>query len=184
MLAFGVFFDLLPIILVLVVIFFVISQVGGGIVEEAASYAEAGQQIEEGGVWNTVHGYVWKVVAGSRVLVQVGWKALVGGTAALFFGPFLYIIGSFIASTLAYFFFTFWFFMKGVNIWTFGSAQRVLVNVTSIIVEHIPGLDLLPGITFMVWRHVVISRAEDALKDSELLNKTTQQLNILNKVHV
>ena len=189
MLGFGVFFDLLPIILLVVVGFFVISSLGmGNYSEDVTNLSKADKAIEEGGFWNTVAGWGIKGTAytriGGRAAKDTVKIALFGGGSALIFGPPLYMIGSFVASILAYLFFTIWFFIKGVNIWTFGSAQRVLVNMGSIIVEHIPGLDLLPGITFMVWRHVVISRAEDTLKDSELLHKTTQQINLLNKIHV
>jgi len=189
MLAWGVFFDLLPIILLIIAGYFVVSSLGmGNYSEDVGNLANADQAIEAGGFWNTFAGYAIKGTAytriGGRATKDVVKIVFFGGASAFLFGPFIYMIGSLVASTLAYFVFIIWFYIKGVNILTFSSAQRVLVNIGSIIVEHIPGLDLLPGITFMVWRHVVISRAEDALKDSELLNKTTQQLNILNKMRV
>jgi hypothetical protein len=83
---------------------------------------------------------------------------------------------SFIATFCAYIIFTIWFFTKGVNIWSFNSAERVGINMVSGLIEFIPILNLLPGITMMVWRHIKISQKEDQAKEAERSKKIQTQL--------
>jgi hypothetical protein len=47
------------------------------------------------------------------------------------------------------------------------------------IVEEIPLLDLLPGTTIMVWRHVKMSQVEDKIKNNEI---TISKLSRINKL--
>lgn len=177
MIGVAILFDLLPLMLLIVVVVFMMYSATGNMAEDLSNIAKANQAAQNG----TAHGFWgWLAVktiygiGGARVAVKAGAALFAGGLGAIILGPIVYTIGSFFASTFAYIIFTVWFFVKGVNIWSFSSTERVLVNMSAIIVENIPLLDLLPGITFMAWRHVKISRAEDTIKDSELLNKASK----------
>lgn len=78
---------------------------------------------------------------------------------------------SWVSSVLGYIFFTIWFFFKGVYIWSFDKSTKVLINIVTFLIEMFPGLDLLPGTTFMVWRHVKISQKQDKDKFAEQKRK-------------
>ena len=182
MLAMGVFFDLLPVILIFVAVGLVIMLLGDTGV--TASHAVVAAELCESTPWYYVFDKAGACIVKNAASVEVVVSLFLGGATAIFLGPFIYTFGSFLSTILAYFFFTVWFYMKGVHMWTFTKGQRVLVNLCTVVVETIPLLNLLPGITFMVWRHVAISQAEDAIKDSELQNKAAQQMNKLNKVRM
>jgi len=185
MIAFGILFDLFPLLLVVGVAVFVMYSLGGmenvgkGTANIQAANELAQQENTTGSAEEALTGagigLIGAAQAGSGA-AQAAVGILAGGATVFFIGPLIYVIGSFITSTIAYFFFTIWFFMKGVNIWSFGSVERMTVNVCTFVVEHVPILDLLPGITFMVWRHVEVSRIEDTLKENALRFSVAQKL--------
>lgn len=181
MIAVGVIFDLLPILLLVGIIFWVIVSMGGSMedVKHLSKSIEVYTGANESNWFDRIFDKAGALIVGGISGGSLAKGAVAGGLTAFFFGPFIYVVASFIASTLAYIFFTFWFLAKGVNIWAFGSFQRTLVNLSTIIVENVPIVDLFPGITVMVWRHITISRAEDKLKESELVHKVNKRLSML-----
>lgn len=153
MIVVGILFDLLPFILILAAIGVVMYGLGG----DAETVAGAAQ--------------------GSKLdMFKLGVSGAGGIATAILAGPLLYVIGSFITLVFGYFSFTIWFLFKGVNIWSFNSVQRVLVNAIAVAVESIPILNMLPGITLMVWRHVKVTQAEDFLTNSLEGEKVQKQL--------
>ncbi len=140
----GVLFDLFPFLLILIAIIIVFS-IAGGDLETVADAAKG------------------ETIAKVKVARSIGSA----GVAGFFIAPIIYVAGSYIGLFLGYIFFTFWFMFKGVYMWSFSNSKRVIVNIISIAVESIPLLNLLPGITLMVLRHVKISQAEDKLKETE-----------------
>lgn len=160
----AIFFDLLPIIFIFISIALIAYALSDGIGEDIVDLAQSGNFITE-----------WKNKA------EIAAQAAAGATASLavliFLGPALYTIGSFISVFFGYIFFTVWFFMKGVNIWSFDSTERVGVNLLAGIIELIPMINILPGITVMVWRHVKISQKEDRVKNTEQAKKIQGKLN-------
>ncbi len=98
------------------------------------------------------------------------------GVGAIFIGPLIYETISFISTILAYLLFTFWFLFNGVNIWSFSKPKKVFLNLITIIVEEIPILDLLPGTTFMVWRHIKMSQTEDKIKNNKIIQQAQNRI--------
>lgn len=153
MLAVAVFFDAAPLLAVfslMALTYSAISGVGGG----------ACQVAETTSIW--MNPFMKLGAQGACKTVQ--FAAFLGaGMAGVMVGPLLYAMVSLAVSILTVLIFSFWFLMHRVNMWAF-KTNRIAVNLISIIVELIPGLDLLPGTTFMVWRHIKISEAEDKKK--------------------
>ncbi len=106
----------------------------------------------------------WFSWAGASCAVAVAKGAVTGGLtiAALFFaGPILYAVVSMMVSLIAGLFFTLvFFFGYHVNIWEMRS-NRLMVNLFTGLIEVIPVLNLLPGVTVMVWSHATISQKTD-----------------------
>ncbi len=53
---------------------------------------------------------------------------------------------------------TFWFWMKGVS---FRSAKKIITIGVSMLIEFIPGLDVLPGFLLQVIAIILMTKAED-----------------------
>jgi len=163
MIAVGIFFDLLPFLSVLLMLIFVMmgvaTLIGLDSIKSCASVSEK---------W-------WRIGDGIRCGWMLG-KVFVTGAATIgslvIMGSTLYSIVSWISTAIAYTLFTVWFWVKGVRIWSFSRASRILVNMMTIIIEMIPLLDLLPGTTVMVWRHVKVSQTEDKAKHKALVKKS------------
>ena len=113
--------------------------------------------------------------AGGILAFQTGGAGLVG----LFVGPIIYTAGSFISTFMAYLLFFFWFGFKRVNMWSFKNEKRILTNIGTSIIEGIPVLNLLPGITLMVWIHIKLSQNEDienAKEENVKMKRTMRNL--------
>lgn len=172
----GAFFDLIPILLVIGAIGLTVYGMGatfGGTVKSI-------QNADDACSWSNlmlpfgVHKCLaYKGSAGAKVALSLASGIGVG----IFIGPTLYVFGSYLSSITAYIFLSLWFLLKGVNIWSFSNTKKVITNVSSIIVENIPVLNLLPGITLMVWRHVKISQMEDHAENSEGVQKISRIMN-------
>lgn len=96
----------------------------------------------------------------SIALVIDGIQALV---SLLHFIPLLGNIAAIVLNTVisvtAYASFTLWFALNGIHI--FKKPRGVAVTVTTMILEAIPFIKMLPGLSFWVWRIIVISRVKE-----------------------
>lgn len=185
MIGIAAIFDLIPILLLLIVAFLVIADISPDYSDEntniaLANKAAAVENPQDG--WTGIAVGAIKMIANVRkagkTVIAAG-EFLLFGAAGLVLGPIIYTIGSFIATALAYIVFIIWFYMKGVNVLTFSSGERVLVNLMSVVIEYIPIVNLFPSITIGVWRHIKVSQVEDKIKDNELLSKASKAINRL-----
>lgn len=177
MIAVGIIFDLLPILSILIMVFVVFQLTGGTMIGKSfqtASEAEkwcAELRDPNTGFWRTriAAFYCGNGSAHAREQFSYGIiGAVLSDSLVLFFlGPIIYTATSIISTFMAYLLFFFWFGFKRVNMWSFNNEKRILINFGTFIVENIPGLDLLPGTTFMVWVHIRLSRNEDEEKAKE-----------------
>jgi hypothetical protein len=168
MIAVAILFDFIPLIMIIAAIGVSAYFVGGfNTAEEVANSRAGDAAIQQGGFWNTVGGYAVKGVAGTIGTAKVTKAVVAGGVVGIFIGPIIYTVGSYLSIIFGYLIFTFWFLFKGVNMWSFNSMQKVLVNLSAFIVELVPGVNILPGISIMVWRHVKLSQLEDREKNRE-----------------
>lgn len=163
MLLFAVFFDLFPTILIFLAIAISIYSLGGvGVLEDIAD-SFGGNVIDDW--WNR-----------SQVVYKTGAYSATAILELIFIGPLIYTIGSFVATIFAFLVFIPWFYLKGVNMLSFSKSSRILANGLSALIESVPVLNLLPGITFMVWRHIKITQMEDKIKNFEVANKTLRAI--------
>ncbi len=162
----GVLFDLTPILLVVLAVV-VIVMLGGDIIGGAQHLQQA--QDTSGfwkSTWNPFSGFYrayHNIVGDAKIVGGV----VGGGLVGIFLGPVIYTLGSWVSTFFAYIFFTIWFLFRGVFIWSFTSPSRLAITTTTLVIENIPVVDLLPGTTFMVWRHIKKSRTEDDKKHNE-----------------
>jgi hypothetical protein len=180
----ALFFDFLALLACVLLIMLMLYYIGSNFnfEFEARMLNEAAENVSDGG------GCIGDQ-CDTRAAIAVGSAAYklakaaatgAGGIGILFLLiPLVYTAVSFISTLLAYFVFTIWFFLKGVNMWSFTNAQRVGINLLSGIIEFLPLVNLLPAITVMVWRHVKISQVEDRIKEADQAKKIQQQLNNL-----
>jgi hypothetical protein len=174
----AVFFDFLALLTVLLTIMLMIYYVGSNFGYEMGLVNEVTEEVSSdfpmtmegaGGVASKL------AVAG----VSATAKAALGIGSLFFIIPIFYTVISLLSTLLAYFVFTIWFLLKGVNMWSFDNGQRVGINLVSGIIELVPILNILPAITVMVWRHVKISQKEDQVKEADQAQKIQRQLNTL-----
>lgn len=162
MVAVAILIDLLPLIFILLAVGLVVYVLAGDVGQDMLD-SVGGNYVDDR--WNRL---------------QILWKAGRAGAGGLmllvFVGPLLYTVASFLSIFFGYLLFTFWFMFKGVNMWSFRSMQRVIVNLTAAVVELIPLVNLLPGISLMVWRHVKLSQMEDRVKNEENIHSISKQL--------
>lgn len=169
----GIFFDLLPVLLVFYLILIATYGVGsafGDLLSSAANAADICKSV--GGKWDLWGGARClgaKMEVYTAALLASGAGLGAGAAAGFFIAPTLYVFGSYAASITAFLFFTLWFLFRGVYIWSFGNSKKVVVNLFSVVVENIPLVNLLPGISLMVWRHVRIAQMEDKKKNEKNL---------------
>jgi hypothetical protein len=149
MLLVAFFLDIAPILALMLVIFFVASSLGLGMdtVRACADSAEKG-------FWFGDIGNHIRCVAG-------GGLGIASGLATLWFlGPMILLLTSFICSLIAPLVFFLWFGVKKVPYFSTKGGRLELMLVT-FIVESMPFISILPGITFSTWRQIGISRKED-----------------------
>lgn len=173
----GVFFDLIPVLMVALAILLV----AYGLTETYSTLIDASVAAKTNCTkWELLYKPVYCGVVGlvryANLGVQVGIVVVSSVGAGVFVGPALYVFGSYLSVFTAYLFFTLWFLFKGVNIWSFSNTKRVLVNISSMVVENVPGLNLLPGITVMVWRHVKMSQMEDRVENASALQSASRTM--------
>lgn len=91
-------------------------------------------------------------------------------TIAIIFDLFSLIpIVNIITTIAAWFIFITWFYMKGVG---FINPKRFATAATSIIVELIPFLSMLPGLTLAIIVTIFMLRNEDRQKQNNVIIKT------------
>lgn len=154
MLTVAVLFDLLPLLAVL--------GAGGlmfSMVDSSGQDACAVSKALEGSA------FAAGVKLGADVLCKGNTAVGVAAAGGVMFvvGPFLYVGISVFISIVTVLVYSFWFALHHVNMWAFRS-KRLTTNLVAAIVENVPLLNLLPGTTFMVWRHIKISDMEDAAR--------------------
>ena len=162
MLAVGILFDLLPLFLIIGTSVFVFKLLGDASAKAASNVAACFNPATLTDLWNCA-------MFASSPVTELSKIALASGAAAftaVTLGPIMYAIGSFTSTLLALFVFLVWFLVKRVNPFS-PTAKRMLTNLLTMIVESIPLLNILPGITFAVSRHIRISRMEDEERHRE-----------------
>lgn len=173
MIGIGLLFDLLPILIILVLfmvgIYFIVTTSG---LTELADVATTISDPDAG---------FWEKTAaktkGAWIGFRVGFETILATAFGVFFFlPLLYTLTSFMSVFIGYLLFTFWFMFRGVYIWSFSNPKKILVTLTTAILETIPLVNLLPGITIMVWRHVKYTQMEDALQNKETVVKTARMI--------
>ncbi len=180
MIAVGVLFDLMPMLLIVITMLVVFQLTGGTMLGDAVKdYAQQKTLEEKSGLdYGKWGGWIFK--PSDYAKTRVYFVGAVGGTSAvltvLFLGPVIYTAGSFISTFMAYLLFFFWFGFKRVNMWSFKNEKRILTNVGTSVIEGIPGLNILPGITLMVWIHIKLSRNEDMEDAKEKNEKMKRKL--------
>jgi hypothetical protein len=188
----GIVFDLIPLGLVVIMMMFIFAAINGsGIGENLSEIAEDtaklnkapadsgggyGADIDLGSVHNPIPAINVGINAGI-IFFKTGGAGIAAVAGGIIAGPIIYTIGSFVATICGYLFFTFWFLFKGVNIWSFSSTKRVIWNGITGFIETVPILNMLPGTTLMVWKHISITNAEDMLKHNEAMKKVAGVLN-------
>jgi len=163
MVGIALIFDLIPILLIVIAIVLVFYAFSSGIGEDVQDLANSNN-----------------ILTRTKNKTEIATQAVVGGTATfatgIFLGPILYTIGSFLSVSIGYSLFTLWFYFKGVSIWSFSKPKRALTTALSMAVESIPILNLLPGMTFMVWRHVKLTQIEDHIAHTEKMAGVMSQV--------
>ncbi len=182
MIGIGLLFDLLPILVLgvifLIGIYFIMTTPGlSNLANDYAAISDSEMRNSDKTIWEKV----WLPTKGmwniGKTTVTGGLKALLATAFGVFFIlPLLYTITSFLSLFIGYLFFTFWFMFKGVYIWSFSKPKKILVTLTTAFLETIPFVNLLPGITIMVWRHVKYTQMEDAIQNKETLAKTARMI--------
>lgn len=102
-------------------------------------------------------------------IANVGWVEkvgflLLGATALgsfLLLSPLLFFLFTYINVAIAYILFFAWFFLNGINIFSLEKPKKMFVTSSSLVFEAIPILNLLPGITAMVFLNIRMARRED-----------------------
>lgn len=156
MLLVALLLDLLPLIAVVGVAAVVMGQTGLN-----ASTLEACANTKHVAL-TVILGAWWNIDASHCVLG--GGVGLAAGLATLFWlGPVIYLIASFLAMILAPLIFFLWFTVKHVPYFS-SKGGRMQVLLTAALIESIPFLNIVPGITFSTWKLVRISRIEDKEK--------------------
>jgi len=170
----GLIFDLLPLIGILLVIVFSIQTIANGN-WAVSDYVYHSQKADE---WCGKKADSWSIVNWERCLHHSrrrdnslvyagGMIAAFGIGGAVLMGPAIYVAVSFISSILAYCLFTIWFASRKINIWSFSKPGKLLTTLMTLVMENITLIDLLPGTTILVWRHVKVSRIEDRVSNKE-----------------
>jgi hypothetical protein len=191
MVAIAVFFDLLPIIALGVMLYILFQAVVTGDVGSALEHYSAAERAAERSFEaddSTLSGVLEEIFIHDNVnayhklaATYYGAKVIIGASGAsviaFFIGPLIYEIVSFSSTIVAYLLFTLWFLFKKVNIWSFTKPKKVFLNLITMIVEEIPILDLLPGTTIMVWRHVKMSQVEDTIKNNKIIASGLSKIN-------
>jgi len=176
MVAVAFLFDLIPIILLCLVFYFILDALGGfNTLTDAFDTGECKELTVDMGATGLDLGRDTITVcenetAFAKVKLLFALSGAISGT--VFTGPLVYSVGSFMATFFGYMCFTIWFAINKVNMWSFSKTGRVFANAFSALIELVPLLNLLPGITFMAWRHVKITQAEDELKNRESLKNS------------
>ncbi len=172
----GFLFDLMPLLLILIATGFIFSQLNNTATEtfceEDAWYNKVlDYRIGWGDKSNLLDKYTGKTVCefSTRASAAI---AMIGG--GFIVGPMLYFIGSLLSIFLAFFVFLAWFGVRKVFVLS-PKPGRLVANLLTLIIECLPIFNILPGITFAVWRHVRISQKEDETKHRQQMNKRQQQ---------
>lgn len=182
MIGIGLLFDLLPVLILLVVfvtgIYFIVTTSGlTELADDIAAVSDSELRNSDAGNWEKVIRPIsgwWGI---GKAAATVGLGTILGTVVGVFFIlPMLYTITSFMSVFVGYLFFTFWFMFNGVYIWSFSKPKKILVTLTTAFLETIPLVNLLPGITVMVWRHVKYTQMEDALENKETVAKTARMI--------
>jgi len=172
----GLFFDLLPIILILFVIGIMFSTINGSVTEAACddnwltrilNYRIGSN--ERTWLDNTIGATTCEGATRASAAV-----AIIGGGFML--GPILYVVGSLFSVFTAFLVFLAWFGLKGTFILA-PTGNRIAANLITMVVESLPLVNTLPGITLAVWRHVRISQKEDEKKHKEQRAKQVDYMN-------
>jgi hypothetical protein len=74
-------------------------------------------------------------------------------------------ISGFLINSFSRAIFVFWFWMKGISLTK--NPKMLTSFILGVIVGYIPFLDLLPETAAMIWRMIVVSRAEDVLNHAK-----------------
>ena len=139
----------------------------GGLSGLAATVADAQKLCQDAGGWWDITGHVGCMIGKTKVAIKAIGALTSGGFTAVFIGPLLYMVGSLISSVMYLMVFSLWFAFYGVHIWSFTKAKKLFINLITLVVESIPGPDMLPTITIMVFTHIKVSRAEDRVAHIE-----------------
>jgi hypothetical protein len=159
----GILFDLGPLLIIIAVLVMGVMMIGemGG--EAASKCAEV--------KWYNVKAQAQCAWAVAKTLAATG-----GSVAAMMtVGPaiigILYTISTVMVNLLAAIVFTVWFAMKRVNMWSFTSPRRIMANLLALFIEYAPFLNILPGITIMVWMQIKATEREDKERAKQTAEK-------------
>lgn len=164
----AVVFDLIP-------IFVLVITVSGAflLLSQAVDVADLANDVSKCSWWKAT---TWWGIMNCDEVVKV---AAFGGTSitlGIVIGPLLYTAASFVSTFFAYLLFTVWFFFKGVNIWSFSEMKKIFTTITTLVIENIPLVDLLPGTTIMVWRQVKMTQTEDKIENKKRVENAQRAL--------
>ena len=188
MMGVGVFFDLFPLIVLAVAAYLLFQAFSSWAVED---YVYHSGKAADWCAYSVTHPYNLiakercfhhKTRARNSLYYAGGIFAITGGTASVFVGPIIYTAASFLSTITAYLCFTFWFLSKRVYMWSFSKPERVFVNMVTLVIENVPLLDILPGTTLMVWRHVKISQMEDKNKSKKAGEDLKRKVTSINRM--
>lgn len=173
-------FDLLPILTVIVVFaVMVIFVTDNSVVENTINCRNAIADLNEIRMTrpNGVMFATYFVSASLNGCPSAAWnysEITAMSTFVFIMSPLLYMFTSIISTSIAYILFTIWFFFKKVNMWSVSKMSRLFTTLVTLLIENIPLVDLLPGTTLMVWRHVKTTQAEDKMKQVTAKNSAQQ----------
>ena len=159
MLITAVFFDFLPLLLMVVAFSFIVSAAAGLNEADIARIVACSEAKASSGSWVNA-----KCATASWSFAKVGLAVGVAGISTVALGPLIYLIGSFFATLISFLVFLVWFLIKGVFVFAL-TPRRVAANLTVFIIESLPIVNILPGHTMGVAMHIRQTRIEDERKN-------------------
>lgn len=155
MISVALFLDALPILTILGLAVFVVMEMGGSGTAQACSEAEGVGWFEA--LFGILTPSGWST---ARCVGGVLFGALSGLTTALVIGPMVYALTAFVALILAVLIFFTWFSFKKVPYFSTKNG-RMGSFFFAWFIELLPFTNWLPGITYLTWKQIQVSRKED-----------------------
>ncbi len=160
MLLVALFFDLFPLLALVTIVVITLSTAGVSMDTLVQANAACGDKTK----------VAINLIAAGKCAYYGGATLVFGGLSAIaalwFLGPVVYLATSFLSAVLAILLFFAWFSIKKVPYFSLKSG-RLQVALFTLLVEVTPFTSWLPGITFLTWRQIRISRKEDKEKVSK-----------------